>query len=54
MCNCYRPPCRDVIDLCANIESVVENATLNHFYFLDEIYTFGLMIRLLHKIELLK
>ncbi len=38
ICNCYRPPHKDVIDFCADIESVDENATLEckSFIFLGD------------------
>ena len=38
ICNCYRPPHKDVIDFCADIEAVIENATpeFKSFIFLGD------------------
>ncbi len=38
ICNCYRPPHKDVIDFCGDIESIVENATpeFKSFIFLED------------------
>ncbi len=59
ICNCHRPPHKGVIEFCADIESVIKNATpeFKSFIFLGEIVeilSFGLKIRLQLKVEQLK